>query len=505
MKFALALFLAALAAQAAPLKPVKTEGGLLSGVPAANGTIVAYKGVPFAAPPVGDLRWKAPQPALKWNGVKAADRFGANCVQNIVDSRAPWTHEFMAHGETSEDCLYLNIWTPAAASREKRAVFVYLHGGANTEGSGSVPVYDGEGLASKGLVMVTVNYRLGVFGFFTHPELTRESAHNSSGNYALLDQLAALRWVHDNIAAFGGDPGRVTVAGQSAGAADIALLTVSPLAKGLFQREILESGGSSFSGFGGARPLAAQEAEGVKFAELKGAHSLADLRALSAKDLFAPVKGAPRFGPVLDGYVLQKSAKDAFAAGMENDVPTLAGSNADENGASPQPNVDAARFEAQAKQRYGSNAEAFLKLYPASDPNTSARDQARVSILAWAAARQATAKTPTYLYFWDHRLPGPESDKYGAFHTSEVPYVLNTLGKSDRAFTADDRRIADTLSSYWANFAKTGNPNGKGLPPWPSVTDKPDMVMEIGDKDAPVPAAGSTEKLKVLREALGTR
>ena len=485
--------------------PVRTQSGMVSGVSVANGTITAYKGIPFATPPTGDLRWKAPQPPQKWSGVKIADHFGANCVQNIVEGRSPWTHEFMAHGEVAEDCLFLNIWAPAAAQNEKRAVFVYLHGGGNTEGSGSVAVYDGEGLASKGLIMVTVNYRLGVFGFFAHPELTRESGHNASGNYALLDQIAALHWVHDNIAAFGGDPARITVAGQSAGAADIALLTVSPLARGLFQREILESGGSSFSGFGASRPLATQEADGVKFAEMKGARSLADLRAMPAKDLFAPVQGAPRFGPVLDGYVLLTSAKDAFAAGAENDVATLAGYNADEGGASPHPDTDAGKFAAQAKQRYGDRADAFLKLYSAADSNDSARDQQRVSVLAWAAARQATAKTPTYLYFWDHALPGPDAGKYGAFHTSEVPYVLNTLGKSDRAFTAADRKIADTLSSYWANFAKSGDPNGKGLPHWPSVHDQPDMVMEIGDKNAPIPAAGSAEKLKLLRESLASR
>jgi para-nitrobenzyl esterase len=284
--------------QAAPLKPVRTEAGMLTGVATVDGTVTAYKGVAFAAPPVGPLRWTAPQGPVKWEGIKAADRFGANCVQTIVEEKKPWTHEFMAHGDVSEDCLFLNIWAPARAASERRPVFVYLHGGANTEGSGSVAVYDGEALARKGLVTVTVNYRLGVLGFFSHPELTKESGHNSSGNYALLDQIAALRWVRDNIAAFGGDPARVTVAGQSAGASDIALLTVSPLAKGLFHREIMESGGSSFNA---GKTLAAQEADGVKFADLKGMHNVADLRAMPWKDLTAPVQGAPRFGPVIDG------------------------------------------------------------------------------------------------------------------------------------------------------------------------------------------------------------
>jgi len=443
---------------AAP-QPVHTESGLISGVPVAGGTITAYKGVPFATAPVGALRWKAPQAPAKWAGVRAADHFGANCIQTIVEEKKPWTHEFMAHGEVSEDCLFLNIWTPSQVSSRARPVFVYLHGGANTEGSGSVAAYDGEGLAGKGVVMITVNYRLGVFGFLSHPELTRESGHNSSGNYALLDQIAALRWVRDNIGAFGGDPSRVTVAGQSAGAADIALLTVSPLAKGLFQREILESGGATFGGAG--KMLVAQEADGVKFADAKGAHSLAELRALSWKDLFAPIQGGPRFGPVIDGYVLPASPIVAFAAGTENDVPTLAGYNADESGASPKGTPEA---------------------------NDAARDKQRLSTLAWASARGATAKTNSYIYYWDHTLPGPDAAQYGAFHTSEVPYVLNTLGKSDRAFTGQDRQIADTLSSYWANFAANGDPNGKGLPHWPTVREQPAMVMELGDHTAAIPA-----------------
>ena len=470
MKYICTLFALVAFLHAAPLKPVRTEGGMLTGVAAADGTVAAYKGVAFAAAPVGPLRWAAPQAPAKWAGVKAADSFGANCVQTIVEEKKPWTHEFMAHGDVSEDCLFLNIWAPARAGSEKRPVFVYLHGGANTEGSGSVALYDGEALARKGLVMITVNYRLGVLGFLSHPELTKESGHNSSGNYALLDQIAALRWVRDNIAAFGGDPARVTVAGQSAGAADIALLTVSPLAKGLFHREILESGGSTFNGAG--KTLAAQEADGVKFAELKGALTLTDLRAMSWKDLTAPVQGAPRFGPVIDGYVLPASPKDAFAAGTQNDVVTLAGYNADESGASPKGSPEA---------------------------NESAREKQRLATLAWATARGAKTKTTSYIYYWDHTLPGPDAAQYGAFHTSEVPYVLNTLGKSDRAFTAADRKIADTLSSYWANFAANGDPNGqdlhgKPLPHWPSVREQPEMVMELGDRTAAIPASahGST-------------
>jgi para-nitrobenzyl esterase len=350
-------------------------------------------------------------------------------------------------------------------------VLVYLHGGANTEGSGSVDAYNGEGLARKGVVVVTVNYRLGIFGFFTHPELSKESGHGS-GNYALLDQMAALRWVKSNIAAFGGDPSRVTVAGQSAGAFDIACLIASPLAKGLFQRAIMESGG--VTGGGGVRPLAVAEQDGVKFAAAKGAKSLADLRSLPWKDVFAPVPNLPRFGPVTDGYVVAGSAQEIFGAGKKNDVPTLTGSNADENGASPA-NNDRARAGA----------------------NDAARDRARLALTQWAAARAENSKSPAYLYFWNHVLPGPDSEKYGAFHTSEVPYVFNSLEGSGRPFTAEDRRIADEVSLYWANFAASGDPNGgdpKGKKPahWPSFGEQSDMVMELGDNSKPIRAVQAT-------------
>jgi para-nitrobenzyl esterase len=499
----LSLFLAALPLAAID-QPVKTQSGFVSGIPGRDASITVYKGIPYAAPPVGELRWAVPMPPMAWQGVRKADKFSSSCVQNIVQERKPWTYEFMAHDAVSEDCLYLNIWTGAKNSGEKRPVFVFLHGGGFTEGSGSVPVYDGEGLAKKGLVMITINYRLGAFGFFAHPELTKESGHNASGNYGLLDQVAALRWIHDNIAAFGGDPSRVTVAGQSAGSMSVHALIASPLAKGLLHRAIAESGGSTLGG--SSRNLADAEQDGVRFATAKGASSLASLRTMPADQIAAPVQGM-RFGPIVDGYLLPASIDQIVAQGKQNDVPILTGANADEGGGSPNPATKQAAFQNQAKQRYTQAADEFLKLYPASTDqeaglanNDSSRDQQRMSLYVWALERAKTSKTKVFTYFWTHALPGPDAGRYGAFHTSEVPYALDTLYMSDRPFTQQDFKIADIMSSYWANFAKSGDPNGKGLPAWPAVGEKPAVTMQIGDTTEAIPVVSASAKLAFWQE-----
>jgi len=498
------LTLAALPLCGAITQPVKVEGGAVQGIPGKDTSIEVFKGVPFAAPPVGELRWRAPKPVVSWQGVRKADRFGNSCIQNIVSERKPWTYEFMTHTDVSEDCLFLNVWTGAKSATERRPVYVFIHGGGNTEGSGAVPVYDGEGLAKKGIVVVTVNYRLGVFGFFTHPELSAESDVHASGNYALLDLIAALRWVHDNIAGFGGDPNRVTIGGQSAGASNTHSLTASPLAKGLFHGAIAESG-SSVGGLGlmSARTLADQEQTGMRFAEAKGTHSLAELRRLSWKELTAPAPGAQaRFGVVVDGYVLPQSVGEIFAQGKQNDVPTLTGcAKEDIGGATMHPTTTLEEFQRGA-QRYGDLQGQFLKLYPAATDeqaraaqNESVVDSMRASMYLWAVNRGKTAKTKVFTYFWEHTLPGPDADKYGAFHTSEVPYVMNALAMSDRPFTDADHRIAEAISSYWANFIGTGDPNGKGLAQWPATAEQPGATMEIGDKDGPIPVASSKDRL----------
>jgi para-nitrobenzyl esterase len=489
---------------AAVKAPVKVTGGLVSGVPAKDPSIVAFKGIPFAAPPVGERRWQAPAPVAAWTGVKAATAFGPSCMQNISREHLPWTYEYLAHNEISEDCLTINVWTPAKAAAERRPVFVWVYGGGFTEGSAAVPLYDGEGLAKKGLVVVTFNYRVGVLGFLAHPELTRESASKASGNYGLLDQIAALRWVRDNIAAFGGDPGRVTVAGQSAGGMSVHSLIASPLAKGLFHRAIVQSGGSSVGGGGisiSSRTLADGEADGVKFAQARGASSLASLRTMTWQQLVDPKTAdgsampSIRFAPIVDGYLLPASPREIVAQGRQNDVPTLTGAALGELGglSGPQGPVTAPSFVERARRQYGPMADEFLQLFPAASDEQaaasaaeSAREQAMVSMYLWARERSRTAKTMAFIYLWDHTLPGPDAARYGAFHSSELPYMFNTLYASDRPFTHADRQIAEMMSSYWANFAAAGDPNGKGLTAWPPVGSARE-VMELGDKTMAVP------------------
>src|SRR4051812_20705018 len=291
---------------AAISQPIQVDGGAITGVPGRDPSITAFKGVPFAAPPVGDLRWREPKPVVSWEAIRKAGEFGASCIQTIRDELQPWTYEFMTHNQISEDCLYLNVWTPAGSPAEKRPVFVYIYGGGFNSGSGAVPLYDGEGLAKKGLVVVTLNYRVGVFGFLALPELTRESPHRASGNYGLLDQLAGLRWVQANISQFGGDPTRVTVAGQSAGSISVHDLTASPLAKGLFKGAIMESGGSTVGSMGiriKPKTLREAEADGEQFMRTQGSTTLAELRQMPWRKLSNAQPGL-RFAPIVDGYFL---------------------------------------------------------------------------------------------------------------------------------------------------------------------------------------------------------
>jgi para-nitrobenzyl esterase len=463
--------------------PVPLDSGMISGIAGTNPDIRVFKGIPFAAPPMGSLRWRAPQPVAHWDGVRKGDEFGPICMQAAGRGGG-------AAAKMSEDCLYLNVWTAAKTASERRPVLLWIHPGGYTSGSGSSPATDGEALAKKGAIVVTINYRLGVLGFFAHPELTKESDRRASGNYALMDQTAALEWVQKNIAGFGGDPKRVTVDGDSAGAASIGNLMGSPRTKGLFQRAIAESGAWIGLSVGHTMTLAEAEQAGVKTAETLGAPTLADLRAKPAADV---LKGGRGGGPIIDGYFLPEDVGKVFAEGKQNDVPVLLGSNKDEGTFFAQPTT-AAKFIEQAHRRYGDLADQFLKLYPAgSDEEANAsqlaafRDELGWVMHNWASLQTKTGKSKAYLYYFTHEPPeGPSASPRGgrgsgATHGAEAAYVFeNLLGP--RPWTDLDHQLADTISSYWVNFAANGNPNGKGLPVWPAFNEKKNERLVLGDR-----------------------
>jgi para-nitrobenzyl esterase len=455
--------------------PVRVEQGKLSGVPGTDPQIRVYKGVPFAAPPIGDLRWRAPKPAADWSGVRKADQFSANCMQTPYPEGSLYRSEPQPVGE---DCLYLNIWTGAKSKSDKRPVMVWIHGGAFTRGSGSTPTYNGETLAKKGVVVVTINYRLGIFGFFAHPDLTAESEHHSSGDYGILDEIAALEWVQKNIAAFGGDPKRVTIFGESAGSWAVNVLVASPLTKGLFQRAIGESGAN----FSKMATLADLEKSGAR------AGSIQDLRAKPADEI---MKTAGQFSVNVDGWLLPTDVITIFKNGKQNDVPILIGSNADEGTAFMPPKMTVTAL----KQRFGANADKAMEVYPASTDEEAwkaaaamMRDQTfGLQMRTWARMQTKSGKAPAYLYYFTRVPPGPVGEHYGAFHASEISYVFGTPDIGKRPWQDVDFKLSETMSSYWVNFATAGNPNGKGLPPWPAYDEKKDLALDLGDHIEPIP------------------
>ena len=477
--------------------PVGTEYGLVRGV-AENGLTV-YRGIPFAAPPVGELRWRGPQPAAKWEGVRETAKF------------APDPYQGDGKGNVSEDCLYLNVWTPAKTPRDRVPVLVWIYGGGFSFGSTSTPVHDGEHLARKGVVLVSINYRVGSLGFLAHPELTAESPHHASGNYGLQDMIAGLQWVKRNIAAFGGDPDRVTIFGESAGGIAVSMLCASPEAKGLFRGAISESGGS----FGPSRPttypgenmrrLADAERSGLAFAQKAGAASLAELRKISPDKLPA-AWGSGTAWPSVDGWIVPDDQYRLYTAGKYNDVDILVGYNSDE-GLSFAHEKTPAEYVDGVKKRYGPFASDLIKAYPAgtdSVPKT-ARDLMRDAAFgwqtwAWATLQARTGKSKVYYYYFDQHAdhpPGsPEAD-HGTPHGMDVPYVFETLDRKDTKLTPGDWAISDTLSTYWTNFAKRGDPNGLGVPTWPQFTERNREVMHFHDHAfvGPVPSADSLQVL----------
>jgi len=460
---------------------VKVQGGTLEGTVGRDPAIRRFGAVPFAAPPVGNLRWQAPQPVVPWKGVRKADQFGAHCTQGRVFDDIIFRNDTM-----SEDCLSLTVWTPAKSAREHLPVYVWFHGGGFAAGAGDEPRYDGESFAKHGIVVVNVNYRLGVFGFFAHPELTQESPHKASGNYGMLDQVAALQWVQKNIKAFGGDPRKVTIGGESAGSLSVSGLMASPLSRNLFQQAIGESGAFfGMTGGRGAMNLAESEKRGAEFAASAGAKSLAELRAKSADELLkASMKagGGFNFWPNVDGYFLPTDVPSIYAQGQQSNIPLLAGWNADEVRmmALMGPNKATAKtFPAQLEKQFKDRAADALKVYPASTDEEalrSAGDLASDSFIVhgtwkWIEAQAKTGK-PIYRFQFDRKVPVPEARKgmglktFGAAHASELEYVYKTFESKKADWQPEDNKVADAMNAFWANFIKTGNPNGAGLPQW---------------------------------------
>ncbi len=526
-----------LASSATPQIPASTgtvahvASGTLQGT--SQQTIAVFKGIPFAAPPVGPLRWRPPQPPAAWSGVRDATQFSHPCTQNVHGTDNFIQPLAAAYGvnyipqtlDPSEDCLYLNVWTPALQPGAHLPVMVWLHGGSNRVGSGAQSAYDGTNLASRGIVLVTINYRLGVMGFFSHPELTAESPHHSSGNYGLLDQIAALQWVQQNIAAFGGDPSNVTLFGESAGSVDATVLMTSPLAGGLFRRVIAESGPAF--GLGPARTVAymqplANALGKAALAQHPAASQLEALRALPAAQLAdmedhltaTDYKAYDPNAAEVDGWVLPRSPADAYATGKLLPVDLMAGFNAREFAAfrvvgeaaakknpptGPQPGIgDKLKvFADLARPLYGNWTDLAVATYTARIVmhGTPAIDQASNDIGAACptgaeAALTTAAGHHAYVYRFDRSVPGKGESQLGAFHSLEIPYVFGTF--NDRMmnwlpFTATDHKLGDTIQTYWTNFAKYGTPDGPGVPNWQSWNTSQEPYMTFTQEGTAVP------------------
>lgn len=492
----------ALATCAIAADQVQTASGTLEGSTSPDKKIRIFEGIPFAAPPVGDLRWQPPQPVASWTGVRKATAFGPRCMQGSI-----FKDMIFRDSGPSEDCLYLNVWTPAASADEHLPVMVWIYGGGFQAGASSEPRQDGTHLAHKGVVVVSMNYRLGVFGFFSDPELTKESPNHASGNYGLLDQAAALQWVRKNIAAFGGDPDNVTIFGESAGSMSVSSQMASPLSKGLFKQAIGESGGV-FLLTPRTKSLEQSEQVGVEFAKSMGVSSLQALRAKPADEILqTSLKSKDlRFWPNVDGYFFPEDPWAIYAAGKQAHVPLLAGWNADEQnyftffGKLPPTKEN---YIKKVHQDFGPDADAILKLYPDNtekEVKQSAHDLASAEFITystwkWLNMQVETGDAPVYRYHFEQVTPSAPGEKSrGVFHSSDIQYVFETLDSENLPWSADDRKMSDMMSSYWTNFAKSGNPNGAGLPQWPTYSGKDQyevMHLHVGNSTEPhaAPAA----------------
>ena len=508
---------------------VKIDSGTVAGTISGQPTVRVFKGIPFAAPPLGENRWKAPQPVAKWDGVRKADAFGAPCAAGAppagrgggggrgaaapgAASQAPAAPP--REPARAEDCLYLNVWTSATSPNDKRPVMVWIYGGGFTGGSGGLAWYDGENLASKGPVIVTFNYRLGSLGFFAHPELAKESGHNASGNYGMMDAIAALQWVKKNISAFGGDPNNVTIAGESAGAIMVGALLGSPQAKGLYHRAIAESGGWMGLTMGRMASGQTAQANGAKTMEALGVKTIAELRAKPMNEL----TGLSAGGLIVDGYLIPEDVSLTFTNGKQHAVDVLTGSNKDEanfgvcpgvGGRGGGPALTADAFKTNAQRKFGEAADEYLKLYTVSSDaeapsaaHQACADEINWNMRQWAVA-QAKAGKKAYTYFFT-RIPtlnGAPSPQ-GATHTAEISYAWNNpKGQATQTWNDVDTKLADTMSSYWVNFITKGDPNGNGLPKWPEFKDLANgRVMVLGDT-VQVESAAPTAKLSFYQAA----
>lgn len=483
---------------------INVEQGVIEGEFDVRSNIQSFKGIPFAKPPVGDLRWKAPQAPDKWSGIRQTKKFGPRAVQPALFGDMGFRSDGM-----SEDCLYLNVWSPAKSNDEKLPVLVYFYGGGFAAGDGSEYRYDGENMAKKGIVTVTVNYRLNIFGFFSHPELSKETSYKGSGNYGLLDQNAALKWVQANIAKFGGDPKRVTIAGESAGSASVSAQMASPLSKNLIAGAIGESGSLLT-----ATPLADAEKLGVDFATKAGAKSLKDLRALSTFELYQKYRAQNAgFRTTLDGYFFPKTFTEIFESKQQAMVPLMLGWNSEEmnyRAIMAGKELNNENYAQRVKELYGAKAEEVLRLYPAGAPEVteqSATDLAGdrfigFSTWKWFDLHRKNSDQPVYRYYYAQPRPdmresdleaglaggvikkdknAPKAPKpKGAVHSAEIEYAMGNLATNKvYAWTEDDYKVSDTMMNYFANFIKTGNPNGEKLPSWPAAKneEKPEVLI----------------------------
>jgi para-nitrobenzyl esterase len=470
------------------------ESGPLVIPPPDESGVRAYKGIPYAAPPVGPLRWRPPQPVAPWERERRTDRFGPNSLQGVVfDDIDP------SLCGVSEDCLYLNVWTAAEPqSSQLLPVMVWIHGGGFVVGSGSEPRYDGSRLASRGVIIVTLNHRLNALGFLAHPELTAESGRRASGNYGMLDLVAALQWVKRNIAAFGGDPAQVTIAGESAGSGAVSALMASPQGRGLFARAIGQSGGMFATPSRAPAPLDRAEADGLMFMGKVGAKTLAELRAAPADDILAAAPGLG-YRPIVDGFFLPRAPSEIFAAAEQSDVPLMAGWNKDEGFNFTLLEGDNAKrpYADIVREIFGEHAEAALRFYPGGSPQRESASARTLggdltiihSTWAWIEAQSKTGKAEIFRFRFDRAPLTPQgwfgerdSHEAGAFHAGEILYVFDNLHAFPWLIDDKDRDLAGFASNAWINFIKTGNPNGPGLSPWPSFRDERRPVMTL---DAP--------------------